>query len=64
MISKQEKLKPLNHKKPTNNIDPILKSPFTKELLKDEHKKSPFDSVKPKKKSLVEEVKPKKLVKL
>jgi hypothetical protein len=64
MIPKQDKLKPLNHKKPTNNIDPILKSPFTKGLLKDEAKKSTTEFVKPAKKSPTKEVKPAKPVKL
>jgi hypothetical protein len=46
MYNKQQ-LKPLNHKKVTNNVEPISKPPLSKELSKGEGKKMQADMVKP-----------------
>jgi len=63
MFNKQQ-LKPLNHKKIVNNIDPVVKSPLVKETSKGDSKKSPSVPVKPtmvKKSSGGEKAKPVKL---
>jgi len=63
IMFKQEKLKPLNHKKIVNSNDPILKSPLLMGNQKAELKKSPASPSKPttKKPSSEEGVKPMKL---
>lgn len=38
-MSSKQQLKPLNHKKMTNNIEPLVKTPLSKEFIKVDNNK-------------------------